>query len=41
MSPLLYLLNGEGALRMPPDGPLPQADIDLIDRWIKAGAKND
>ena len=41
MSPLLYLLNGQGALRMPPDGALPQADIDLIDRWIKAGAKND
>ncbi len=41
MSALLYLLNGQGALRMPPDGPLPEADIDLIDKWIAAGAKND
>jgi hypothetical protein len=41
MSPLLYLLKGQGSLRMPPDGALPQADIDLIDKWIKAGAKND
>jgi hypothetical protein len=40
-SPLLYLLKGQGSLRMPPDGALPQADIDLIDAWIKAGAKND
>jgi hypothetical protein len=41
MSSLLYLLNGQGSLRMPPDGALPKADIDLIDAWIKAGAKND
>jgi hypothetical protein len=41
MSPLLYLMNGKGSLRMPPDGALPQADIDLIDKWIKAGANND
>jgi len=41
MSALLHLLNGEGSLRMPPDSPLPQADVDLIDKWIAAGAKND
>jgi hypothetical protein len=41
MSALLYLMKGQGSLRMPPDGALPQADIDLIDAWIKAGAKND
>jgi hypothetical protein len=41
MSPLLYLLKGQGSLRMPPDEALPQADVDLIDKWIKAGAKND
>ena len=40
-SSLLYLLRGRGSLRMPPDVPLPEADIALIDNWIKAGAKND
>jgi hypothetical protein len=35
-STLIYLMNGEGSLRMPPDGPLPSADIDLISRWIAA-----
>src|SRR5688572_8623190 len=33
-SALLYLMNGQGSLRMPPDMPLPGADIDLISRWI-------
>lgn len=40
-SALLYLLRGEGSLRMPPDFPLPNADIDLIAAWIMAGAMND
>jgi len=40
-SALHYLLRGEGSLRMPPDMPLPQADLDLIDEWISAGAPND
>ena len=40
-SALLYLLRGQGSLRMPPDSPLPEADIVLIDDWIKAGALND
>src|SRR5262245_53939051 len=39
-SALLHLLNGDGALRMPPDSPLPEADIALIDEWIRAGADN-
>ena len=40
-SPLIYLMMGKGSLRMPPDSSLPLADIDLIDRWIQAGANND
>ena len=40
-SALLYLMRGQGSLRMPPDAPLPEADIGLIDNWIKAGANND
>ena len=35
-SAVLYLMNGQGSLRMPPDAPLPGADIDLISRWITA-----
>lgn len=38
-SPLLYLLEGEERDRMPPDAPLPQADIELIRRWIAEGAQ--
>lgn len=40
-SKLMYLLRGEEIWRMPPDGPLPQADIDLIERWILEGAPQD
>ena len=40
-SSLLYLLHGRGALRMPPDAPLPDADIALIEEWISLGAMND
>jgi hypothetical protein len=40
-SALLSLLNAQGTRRMPPDAPLPQADIDLIAAWIAAGATND
>ena len=40
-SALLYLLHGQGALRMPPDAPLPEADIALIREWITLGAMND
>ena len=37
-SPLLYLLEGRERDRMPPDLPLPPADIELIRRWIVEGA---
>jgi hypothetical protein len=35
-SSLFHLMKGQGSLRMPPDAPLPGADIDLISRWIGA-----
>ncbi len=39
-SKLMWLLTGtEVTTRMPPDNPLPDADIDLVRRWIAAGAK--
>jgi len=37
-SQLLFLLRGDEIKRMPPDGPLPTADIDLISQWISDGA---
>lgn len=38
-SPLLNFLRGEDVpRRMPPDGPLPEADIALVEAWIVAGA---
>ena len=40
-SELVALLRGAGSQRMPPDFPLPEADIELIERWITAGASND
>lgn len=40
-SPLLYLLRGDEVTRMPPDAPLPPADIALIEEWILAGAEDD
>jgi hypothetical protein len=40
-SELIYLLNAQGARRMPPDFALPKDDIDLITKWIAAGAKQD
>jgi hypothetical protein len=38
-SALMALLEGRERDRMPPDAPLPQADIDLIRRWIEEGAQ--
>jgi len=35
---LMYILTTSGEDRMPVDGPLPDADLDLIGRWIMAGA---
>jgi len=37
-SALIPLLEGDERPRMPPDAPLPQADIDLVRIWIEAGA---
>ena len=31
-------MRGRGSIRMPPDVPLPEADIMLIQNWIAAGA---
>jgi hypothetical protein len=39
-SQLKYLLTGDNVnVRMPPDTPLPEADIALVERWIAAGAE--
>ena len=40
-SPLVLLLRGVGNRRMPHDFPLPNADIELIERWIAARAPYD
>jgi hypothetical protein len=40
-APVLYLMRGRGSIRMPPDVPLPEADIMLIQNWIAAGTPND
>ena len=40
-SSLVYLVNAAGSLRMPPDNPLPAADIQLIESWIQNNAPND
>lgn len=40
-SHLLHMLRANGTSRMPPDRPLPEADVRLIERWILGGALND
>jgi hypothetical protein len=40
-SRLVHMLRADGASRMPPDRPMPLADIELIERWILAGALDD
>lgn len=37
-SEMVALMRARGARRMPPDFALPEADIQLIERWIEAGA---
>ncbi len=37
-SALLPLLEGDERTRMPPDAPLPAADVELIRVWIEDGA---
>jgi hypothetical protein len=38
-SPLLYQLEGDERALMPPDAPLPAADVDLVRAWILEGAQ--
>lgn len=38
-SRLVNMLRGRNAPRMPPDRPLDEADIELVERWILNGAK--
>jgi hypothetical protein len=38
-SRIVNMLRARGAQRMPPDRPLAEADIALIERWILAGAR--
>lgn len=40
-SKLMYLLRGEEVRNMPPDVPLPDIDIELIEEWILRGAPCD
>jgi hypothetical protein len=35
---IVHMLRAQGAARMPPDRPLPEADIELVERWILNGA---
>jgi len=39
-SALIAWLNGGAPLRMPPDNPLPEANVELIEAWITDGALN-
>jgi hypothetical protein len=38
-SRLVHLLRGRSAPRMPPDRPLPEVDVRLIESWILDGAR--
>jgi len=40
-SRLMYLLRGDQTRVMPPDIPLPDVEIELIERWILEGAPCD
>jgi hypothetical protein len=40
-SRVVNMLRAQGAQRMPPDRPLAEADIRLIERWILNGATKD
>ena len=37
-SRLMYLLRGERTTIMPPDAPLPDGEIAIVERWILEGA---
>jgi hypothetical protein len=36
---IIFILTTDGEERMPLDGPLPDADVALIERWIASGAQ--
>ena len=38
-SKLMFLLRGQEVRRMPPDTPLPDVYIDLVEQWIREGAQ--
>jgi hypothetical protein len=40
-SRVVNMMRAEGSWRMPPDRPLAEADIRLIERWILNGAQRD
>ncbi len=40
-SQVINLMHAQGNLRMPPDMPLPETDIQLVASWIRNGAAND
>ena len=40
-SQLIHLLQGENVDVMPPDGPLPDVEIEIVERWILEGASCD
>lgn len=40
-SRLVNMLRARGANRMPPNRPMAEADIRLIEEWIASGANND
>lgn len=35
---LSYVIHNQSEFQMPPDWPLEQQDIDLVDAWVSAGA---
>lgn len=39
-SQVINLMHAQGSLRMPPDMPLPETDIQLVEKWIRDGALN-
>lgn len=40
-SRLYHMLRGENTDQMPPDVPLPDVEVEIIARWIEAGAECD
>jgi hypothetical protein len=40
-SRMVNMLRAIGANRMPPNRPLAEADIALIEEWVLTGARND